>query len=62
MMLPGDTMEIRADEVPTEIQNIFKNKFEGDHEWAYQKSIPGEVIVHVIKKAENDIDTTDNRQ
>lgn len=59
MMLPGNTMEIRADEVPKEIQNIFKNKFEGDHEWVYQKSIPGEVIIHVTKKAENDIDATD---
>ena len=31
MMLPGDTMEIRADEIPEEIRSIFNNKFEGEH-------------------------------
>lgn len=59
MMLPGDTMEIRADEDPEEIRRIFENKFNGEHEWTYRKSIPREVIIHVAKKAENDIDTTD---
>jgi uncharacterized protein (DUF2249 family) len=59
MMLPGDIMEIRAGEEPEEIREIFKNKFEGEHEWLSQKSIPGEVIIHVTKKSENDIDTTD---
>ncbi|MEX0662143.1 MAG: DUF2249 domain-containing protein [Balneolaceae bacterium] len=59
MMLPGDVMEIRAEEEPVEIHSIFQKKFEGEHEWQYQKSISGEVIIHVTKKGENDIDTTD---
>ncbi len=59
MMLPGDVMEIISEEEPSEIRSIFQNKFDGEHEWQYRKSIPGEVIIHVTKKAENDIDTTD---
>jgi uncharacterized protein (DUF2249 family) len=59
MMLTGDVMEIIAEEEPAEMRSIFLNKFEGEHEWQYQKSIPGEVVIHITKKAENDIDTTD---
>lgn len=59
MMLPGDTMEIRAGEEPQEIHSIFRKKFEGEHEWVYTKKDSGNVIVHVTKNVENDIDTTD---
>lgn len=59
MMLPGDTMEIRADEEPKEIRDIFINKFEDEHEWIEQNSTPGEVVIHVIKTGKNDIDTSD---
>ena len=59
MMLPGDTMEIRASEIPEEIRKIFTNKFKEEHRWEYVKSIPGEVIIHIRKKAENDVDTED---
>ena len=59
MMLPGDVMEIRASEKPEEIHQIFQKKFEGDHTWEYKKKEKNEAIIHVTKKAENDIDTTD---
>lgn len=59
MMLPGDVMEIRASEKPEEIHQIFQNKFEGDHTWEYTKEDENECIIHVTKKAENDIDATD---
>ena len=59
MMLPGDLMEIRASEKPEEIHQIFQKKFEGDHTWEYKKKEKNETIIHVTKKAENDIDTTD---
>jgi len=59
MMLPGDLMEIRASEKPEEIHQIFQKKFEGDHTWEYKKKEKNEAIIHVTKKAENDIDTTD---
>lgn len=59
MMLPGDVMEIRASEKPEEIHQIFQKKFEGDHTWEYKKQDDCETIIHVTKKAENDIDATD---
>jgi uncharacterized protein (DUF2249 family) len=59
MMLPGDLMEIRASEKPEEIHQIFQKKFEGDHTWEYKKKEKNETIIHVTKKAENDIDSTD---
>jgi uncharacterized protein (DUF2249 family) len=59
MMLPGDVMEIVSGDEPAEIRSIFKNKFRGKHEWHYRKSIPGELVIHVTKQGENDIDTTD---
>ncbi len=59
MMLPGDVMEIRASEVPEAIHQIFQKKFEGDHTWEYKKKEENEYIIHVTKKAENDIDATD---
>lgn len=59
MMLTGDVMEIRASEKPEEIHQIFQKKFEGDHTWEYKKQDDNETIIHVTKKAENDIDATD---
>jgi len=59
MMLPGDVMEIRASEKPEEIHQIFQKKFDGDHTWEYKKQDDSETIIHVTKKAENDIDATD---
>jgi len=59
MMLPGDTMEIRAGQVPDEIHSIFKKKFEQEHDWVFKKRDEAEVVIHVTKNEENDIDTTD---
>lgn len=59
MMLPGDVMEIRASGIPEEIHQIFQKKFDGDHIWEYKKKEENECIIHVTKKAENDIDSTD---
>ncbi|WP_138429211.1 DUF2249 domain-containing protein [Fodinibius saliphilus] len=54
MMLKGDTMEIIADKDPEVIRKIFKNKFEGEYDWSYQKDLPGEYVVHVTKREESD--------
>lgn len=59
MMLPKDVMEIRAAEDPDEIHQIFKKKFEGEHSWEYKKEEVGEYVIHITKKTENDVDTTD---
>src|SRR5690625_3405607 len=59
MMLQGDVMEILAAEEPEEIHRIFQKKFDGQHTWKYLKSEPGEFVIHVTKKAENDVDKTD---
>lgn len=59
MMLPGDVMEIRAEEVPEEIQRIFEKKFLSEHDWTYKKNTPGEVVIHITKHAQNDVDTND---
>lgn len=59
MMLPNDVMEIRAAEDPEEIHQIFQKKFEGEHIWEYKKKEEEEFIVHITKKIENDMDTTD---
>jgi len=54
MMLVGDTMEIRADEDPKEIRDIFQKKFEGEFSWKYKKQGSNEVVIHVIKEVKND--------
>ncbi len=59
MMLPKDIMEIRASEEPEEIHQIFQKKFEGDHVWEYKKQEEGAYVIHITKKADNDVDTTD---
>lgn len=59
MMLPNDVMEIRASENPDEIHRIFQKKFEGEHSWEFQKQDEGEFVIHITKKAENDVDSTD---
>lgn len=59
MMLPGDTMEIRAGEEPEEIHTIFKKKFEKEHQWVYKNNDPGNVVIHITKNVENDVDTAD---
>src|SRR5699024_3822279 len=59
MMLKGDTMELIAKEDPEEIHNIFTEKFEGEHTWTYKKEQPGEYVIHITKKEENDITAED---
>ncbi len=59
MMLPGDTMELRSSGVPDEIRNIFQKKFDGEHTWTVKKEHEDVMVVHITKKRENDIDTTD---
>jgi uncharacterized protein (DUF2249 family) len=59
MMLPGDVMEIVSKEDPAEIRSIFRKKFKGEHQWQYQKSMPGEMVIHVTRQGEDDVDTTD---
>lgn len=51
MMETGTTMEIIASETPTEIKQLFDNKFENKHTWTYKKEVPNEYIIH-IKKTE----------
>lgn len=50
MMEEGTVMELIARENPAEIQEIFATKFEGKHEWHYQKEVPGEFVIHLTKK------------
>ena len=54
MMLKGDTMELIAAEDPVEIRSVFEKKFDNAYTWAYKKEQPGEYVVHITKKAEND--------
>jgi uncharacterized protein (DUF2249 family) len=59
MMLTDDVMEIRAAEDPEEIHQIFNKKFKDEHRWEYKKKEEGECVIHVTKKSDNDVDTTD---
>ncbi|HNK90922.1 MAG TPA: DUF2249 domain-containing protein, partial [Chitinophagales bacterium] len=51
MMEPDTTMELISSIDPEEIQQIFKNKFEGQYTWTYKRQVPDEYIIH-IKKVE----------
>lgn len=51
MMEPDTTMELISSIDPEEIQQIFKNKFEGQFTWTYKRQVPDEYIIH-IKKVE----------
>lgn len=51
MMEEGTTMELIAREDPTEIHQIFNDKFEGKHSWTYKKQVPEDYIIHVRKDA-----------
>lgn len=53
MMEEGTTMELIAREDPTEILDIFKEKFDGRHTWTYRKEIPEEYVIHIRKEAES---------
>lgn len=59
MMLPGDTMELRASEMPEEIHKIFQKKFNEENTWSVKKDQENETVIHITKNRENDIDTTD---
>lgn len=50
MMEEGTVMELIASENPAEIQEIFKNKFSGRHQWLFKKEVPDEYIVHIRKE------------
>lgn len=52
MMEEGTTMELVAAENPTEIQDIFKNKFSGKYSWTYKKEVPAEYVIHIRKEAD----------
>jgi len=49
MMEEGTTMEIISKIDPTEIHDIFMQKFEGKHTWKYKKQGPDEFVVYVTK-------------
>ena len=49
MMREGDVMEIIAEEIPEEIQTIFKTKFGEKHSWEFKKEELGEFVVHITK-------------
>lgn len=51
MMEPDTTMELISSIDPEEIQQIFKNKFEGQYTWTYKRQVPDEYVIH-IKKVE----------
>lgn len=51
MMEEGTTMELIASENPSEIQEIFKNKFDGQHSWTYKKESPEEFVIHIRKES-----------
>lgn len=53
MMEPGDIMEIIAAVDPTEIRDIFTQKFDGQHEWSYKKQESQEYVVHITKKVKS---------
>lgn len=53
MMEEGTTMELIADHNPEEIQQIFQNKFAGQHTWTYKKEVPDEYIVHIKKEVKS---------
>lgn len=55
MMLKGDTMELIAGEDPEEIHEIFNKKFTDEHRWTYKKKEPNDYVIHITKKAENNI-------
>lgn len=50
MMEKGTVMELIADSRPTEIEDIFKAKFSGRHQWTYRKEVPDAYIVHIRKE------------
>lgn len=50
MMEEGTVMELIASDHPSEIQDIFNNKFKGRHQWNYRKEVPDEYIVHIRKQ------------
>lgn len=49
MMETGAVMELIARENPEEIRAIFKDKFEGKHNWTYLKEVPEEYVIHIRK-------------
>lgn len=53
MMEAGTTMELISKDNPDEIQEIFKNKFNGQHAWTYKKEVPGEYVIHIRKEVKS---------
>lgn len=52
MMEEGDTMEIIATTEPTEILNIFKQKFADQHVWTVRQNEAGNYVAHIRKKVQ----------
>lgn len=50
MMREGDVMGLIASEDPTEIREIFSNRFAGRCAWEWKKQEPGEYVAHITKK------------
>ncbi len=50
MMEEGDTMEIIATSEPTEILNIFRQKFSDQHLWTIRQNEAGNYVAHIHKK------------
>ena len=53
MMEEGTTMELIAREKPTDIREIFNQKFAGQHTWTYKKEGPVEFVMHIRKESKS---------
>lgn len=53
MMEEGTVIEIISRENPVEIRDIFKNKFQGQYSWTYEKEVPDEHIIHIKKEVKS---------
>lgn len=53
MMEQGTTMELIVDQNPSDIHEIFKNKFAGQFKWLYKKEVPDEYIIHITKEVKS---------
>lgn len=49
MMVANDMMQLNSKEDPSEIRNVFEEKFQGKHVWKYIRETPGDYIIHIKK-------------
>lgn len=58
MMELNTTMEIISDSIPTEVKELFDNKFENMHKWVYKKEVQGDYVIHITKIQSSGLDET----